>query len=210
MLSAGAAGETAAQLSAVLGLPGGLPSVTGTAAANLDCMVREDGSNNGNQLNIADSLFAQQGFSYESSFLSLLNTDAAPLHTEDFEGSPQSALSRINSWVSSGTGGQIPNLLSPGSVDPSTRLVLVNAVYFKGMWQVQFEPGSTQPGPFTTATGSVVMPPMMNVLLRNAQYGYGSGFEMLEIAHGGDRLGMDILLPDTAFPPWRLGCRPRR
>src|SRR5580704_15867440 len=84
MVSAGANGDTATQLWTTLGLPGspGDPSTAGVAFANLDCQVRGDGNSAGNQLNLANAVYGQQGFAFVAGFLKILDTDyGAPLQT---------------------------------------------------------------------------------------------------------------------------------
>jgi serpin B len=91
MVSAGASGETATQLWTTLGLPGSAadPSTAGVAFANLDCQVRGDGNSAGNQLNLANAVYGQQGFPFETAYLKILSADyGAPLQTEDFESDP--------------------------------------------------------------------------------------------------------------------------
>uniref|UniRef100_A0A8C3JIW1 Serpin domain-containing protein n=1 Tax=Calidris pygmaea TaxID=425635 RepID=A0A8C3JIW1_9CHAR len=70
------------------------------------------------------------------------------LETISFQTAADQAREVINSWVESQTNGMIKNILQPGSVDSQTEMVLVNAIYFKGMWEKAFKDEDTQTMPF--------------------------------------------------------------
>lgn len=73
----------------------------------------------------------------------------------------EKAISIINEWTSNQTHGKIPKLLEPGDVDSSTRLVLTNALYFKGSWQLPFDVKNTADGNFNTGDGAKIKTKMM-------------------------------------------------
>ncbi|EMP36655.1 Leukocyte elastase inhibitor [Chelonia mydas] len=73
---------------------------------------------------------------------------AADLATVDFLRASDEARKQINQWVGEQTEGKIPNLLSEGSVSNMTKLVLVNAIYFKGNWAEKFKEANTTQMPF--------------------------------------------------------------
>ncbi len=91
------------------------------------------------QLSIANSLWAQQGYHFLESFLKL-NKEyyGAGLNFVDFAKKTEDARKTINLWVENKTQQKIKDLIKPGSLDPLTRLVLANAIYFKGDWLSQF------------------------------------------------------------------------
>jgi len=199
MAAAGAKGDTAAQFWSTLGLPGtsGDPSTAAVAFANLDCRIRTDGNSSGNQVNLANAVYGQKGFPFEAGYLSLLNTDyGAPLQTEDFENDPAKAIQDINGWVSDETAGKIPQLVSPADVDDSTRLLLVNAIYFKGAWRTRFDPNLTQAAPFLVNDSAETGVQTMNALVPDVGYATGSGFAVAELPYTGGELAMDIVLPN--------------
>ncbi len=199
MIAAGANGATASQLWSALGLPGGSGAATtaGVAGANVDCAVRTNGNSDGNQLDLANAVDGQKGWAFEKAYLTLLSTDyGAPLRSEDFETDPSLATSDINGWVSQETEGKIPQLLSPGVIDTSTRLVLVNAIYFKGHWATQFDPQATENALFTTAAGTKIMVPTLeNYYVRPASYAVATDFTVAELPYTGGKVAMDIVLP---------------
>ncbi len=198
MVAAGASGDTATQLWTTLGLPGspGDPGTAGTAFANLDCTVRSDGNAGGNQLNLANAVYGQKGFSFEAAFLKILDTDyGAPLQTEDFENDSAQAIQDINGWVSGQTDGKIPQLVSPASVNSDTRLMLVNAIYFKGSWRTRFDPADTRAEPFLANDATATSVQTMNALVPDAGYATGQGFAVAELPYTGGQIAMDIVLP---------------
>jgi serpin B len=196
MLDVGAAGNTAKQIETMLHLPGS-GATSAPAYASLACTLETDGSSNGNQLSIANSLWGQKGFPFLPSFLSVLADGySAPLQQVDFGADPGGATTAIDQWVSTGTEGKIPTLFQPGDIDSSTRLVLVNAIYFRGAWATAFDASATSPQPFTLGDGSIVSVPTMSGAVSIAQGG-GPGFSVVELPYQGGALAMDFLLPAT-------------
>jgi serpin B len=197
MVDVGAAGQTESQIESVLHLPGNGASV-GPAYAALACKMEGGASSNGNELLIANSLWAQQGFPFKPSFESVLeNGYSAPLQQVDFETNAASAVASINGWVSGKTQGEIPSLLQPGDVDTTTRLVLVNAIYFKGAWANGFDPGQTGMQPFTLSNGTKVSATTMNGTV-NVRTGGSTSLTVVELPYRGEALAMDFLVPSQA------------
>jgi serpin B len=194
MVDVGAAGETESQIEGVLHLPAG-GAAEASAYAALACGVEGDGSSNGNELLVANSLWAQAGFSFEKTFESVLeNGYAASLQQVDFEHDASGAVASINGWVSGETQGEIPTLLEPGDVDATTRLVLVNAIYFKGAWATAFDPSATGPQPFTLSDGSKVSATTMNAMV-DVRLGGNQSLQVVELPYRGGGLAMDFLMP---------------
>lgn len=204
MVDVGAAGETDSQIQSVLSLTGNGATIAPAYAA-LACGDETDGTENGNDLSIANSVWGQRGTAFESSFLSTLSTGyVAPLQQVDFVSDPDAATSTINGWVSTNTQGEIPTLLQPGDVDTTTRLVLVNAVYFKGSWATAFDASQTGPQPFTLSDGTPVSVPTMDgdVSLR---LGTGPGASVYELAYKGGALAMDFIVPTGSLSDLETG-----
>jgi serpin B len=196
MVDVGALGETEMQIETVLQLP---DSGVAEAAAylGLACEMQADASSNGNALEIANSLWGQQGVPFETAFLDVLGQGyGAPLQTVDFESDPTAATATINNWVSQTTQGNVPSLLGPADVGTKTRLVLVNAIYFKGQWATGFNPTLTAPAPFTLADGTQTMVTTMTGTIK-ASVGYGSALTVLELPYLGNTLAMDVLMPTS-------------
>ena len=125
-----------------------------------------------------------------------LDTDyGAPLQTEDFEGDASKAIGDINAWVSAQTEGKIPEPVSPASVNSDTRLMLVNAIYFKGSWRTRFDPADTQAEQFLANDATATSVQTMSALVPDAGYAAGPGFAVAELPYTGNDLAMDIVLP---------------
>ncbi|XP_068569752.1 plasminogen activator inhibitor 1 [Cebidichthys violaceus] len=112
---------------------------------------------------------------------------------------PDQAVSIINSWVSDHTAGAIPEFLASGSLTDETRLVLLNALHFQGLWKVPFDPKLTQERMFHCANGSNVPVHMMRLTNR---YNYGEfvtaegvDYDVIEVPYEGDSLSMLLVSP---------------
>ena len=150
------------------------------------------------ELNVANGLWAQQEHPFLPAFLdAATNTYQAKLAQADFRTAAEPARTAINQWVSEQTRGKITNLLQPGVVDQATRLVLVNAIYFKGRWAHQFNKSHTAEAPFTVTPERKVQAPLMNQTA-NFKYAEAEGLQVLEMPYGGDDLSMVVVLPRTA------------
>lgn len=113
----------------------------------------------------------------------------------------------VNSWVESATGGLIKELLPAGSVNHMTRLVLANAMYFKGAWSEKFDASKTKESAFHLLDGSSVSAPFMTTKRKQFVRSY-DGFKVLKLPYlqGGDRrqFSMYMFLPDRKDGLWEL------
>lgn len=202
MVDVGAAGETATQLRTTLHLPDSGSNIAPAFAA-VTCQDATDGSSTGNQLLIANSLWGQKGRTFEAQFLSVLSGGyGAPLQQVDFSGNPDASASSINQWVSMETDAKIPALLQPGDVTRATAFVLVDAIYFNGVWDVGFDPNDTSPRSFTLSDGTLASVPTMS---GTVNLGMGSAMlankplSVYELPYKGRSLAMDFLLPSGSL-----------
>ncbi|KFQ70512.1 Serpin B10, partial [Phaethon lepturus] len=114
----------------------------------------------------------------------------------DFVGAADEIRREINSRVEHQTEGKIQNLLPPGSVDSLTRLVLINALYFKGNWATKFEAEATRQRPFRINTHTTKPVPMMYLSDKfNWTYIESVQIDVLELPYVNNDLSMFILLP---------------
>ena len=193
MVYAGASGNTASEMAAALHLTFAsdrLYPAMGTLLAGMNA------PHQGYQLHVANALWGQQGEDFLPAFLTVMKTDyGAGLHTVDFEHAAEPVRRTINEWVQQQTADKIKDLLPPRSVTPDTRLVLTNAIYFKGDWQTQFAKAETAPEDFHLSATNSIKVPMMH---RSGSFGYfaGNGFQVLAIPYKGDELSMVVLLPN--------------
>lgn len=152
----------------------------------------------GCELAVASGLFGERTVRFVPEFLAVTQAVfAAPLATVDFRTDAEPARARINGWVAGRTRDRITDLVPAGGVDGTTRLVLVNAVYFKAAWQVEFDPRATRPGVFHGADGARTVPMMSQTghfALTDAPL---AGLRALELPYADGRHAMTIVLPDA-------------
>jgi serine protease inhibitor len=141
---------------------------------------------------IANSIWFEQTFPFNASFLdeSKLYFDAQ-VKALDFAN--PSAVTTINSWVSGQTNDRIPRILE--SIDNAEVMFLVNAIYFKGIWQTQFDKSKTVDALFRAADGSTATVPMM---ARGAgvQYTATSEYSAVDLPYGNSAFTMTVVLPN--------------
>lgn len=194
MTYAGAQGETAAQMARVLrfGLEADALHAVFAALTNL---LHELNAQGGVDVQVANALWPCTGYAFLPAFLDLLRTHYGVAITPlDFRADPEGARQEINAWAEEHTHGKIKDLIPAGVLTPLTRLVLTNAIYFKGRWERPFDPALTQPAPFTVRPGQEVTVPTMAQTLR-CGYGEEDELEVLELSYVGRGLSMIVLLP---------------
>jgi len=153
----------------------------------------------GFQLNIANAIWGQTGYSFLSDFLdTLAESYGAGLRLLDFAGAPEKSRLTINDWVSDETEDRIQDLLPQGSVTSLTRLVLTNAIYFNAAWALPFDESATQPGVFYLLGGAEVTADMMSQV---EHFGYFEGdyYQVIELPYDGGELSMVIFAPDEGW-----------
>lgn len=192
MAYAGARGQTAAEMQHVFHFT--LPQAQLDAAMG-ELLAGMNAAHKGYQLRVADALWAQENAGFLPDYLKIVQSDyAAGFHRVNFRASPEGVRDTINKWVEQQTNNKIQNLIAPGVLTPATRLVLTNAIYFKGDWLNTFEKVSTQTEEFHTSASQFVMAPLMH---RTGSFRYfdGGTFQALELPYEGGDLSMDVLLP---------------
>jgi serpin B len=199
MTWAGARGKTAEEMSKVLHFGKDAEAVHKGFSLLRQDLAGESGAPF--ELAIADRLFAQAGFKFLDPFLALAKDRyAAPVEQLDFKASAEPSRLHINQWVEQQTHDRIKELLKPKIIDEHTRLVLVNAIYFKGGWEAAFDKSATAPAPFT-ANGKAFDVPMMS---QEAQAGYSETDDLQALvlpykSGTGAKLAMLVLLPSQAL-----------
>jgi serpin B len=205
MTYAGARGETAEQFAETLNFR--LPQERLHPAFNaldLELAARGEQDEPGEdenrrfQLNIANSVWGQQGYPFLPEYLDLLAVNyGSGLRLVDYAADPEAARLAINDWVSEQTEARIQDLIPPGAIDVLTRLVLANAIYFNAAWLYPFEENLTQDMPFNLLDGSQVNTPMMTYSIpERLNYGQGAGYQAVELPYLGDEVAMLVLAPD--------------
>ncbi len=119
----------------------------------------------------------------------------AEIRPADFAGQPEIERGTINRWVEEKTRDKIKDLLAPGSVTTDTRLILVNAIYFKGDWLHAFEKWKTADEPFWITPEVSTNMPMMTMKPERFSYMENESFQCLELPYQGEEVSMLIILP---------------
>ncbi len=147
------------------------------------------------ELRVANALWPQKGHPFRSEFLDVTKRYyGAAIECVDFVKAREAARKKINTWAKQETKDRIPELIPPGLFTDWTRLVLTNAIYFKGNWQSQFEAKRTTMAPFRIAAGKSAKVPMM-VQDRKFRYMEEDNVQVLELPYVGNALSMIVLLP---------------
>jgi len=200
MTYAGARGETENEMSAVMNFSLEQPFLH-PAFKSLDTRIKtntrgeeiEDSSNF--ILRIVNSIWGQKGYEFLPEYLETLGKNyGSGLNLLDFRGKSEESRRAINDWVLEQTQGKIDELVGRGAIDASTRLVLTNAIYFKGRWKYPFEAFRTSEGLFRLSSGEEIFVPMMNrvMLIPYAQIG---NCQAVELPYKTGDASMVILLP---------------
>jgi serine protease inhibitor len=181
------------------------------------------------ELRVANALWGEKSYPFRQSYVDTINKyfETGGVFPVDFRNNPEAARRQINDWVETQTRNRIKDLLPANALNPDAwklvRLVLTNAIYFKGAWAEDFRPGETRPEDFTTAVGAKVQAPLMrrgsHPFVRYAAfradgtpfetpdliglnerdeskfYPDANGFTLLELPYKGDELSMVVLLP---------------
>lgn len=147
-------------------------------------------------LSIENSIWGEKTYTFLDDYLDLLAVNyGAAMNLLDFLHHPDESRGIINQWVEDKTYGRIEDLLPLGSIDPLTRLVLTNAVYFYGSWSHQFDEESTSDGIFNALDGGQVTVSMMEQT-EVFRYMSGDGFQAIDLPYEGEEAGMLIIVPD--------------
>ncbi|MDP6542444.1 MAG: serpin family protein [Phycisphaerae bacterium] len=149
-------------------------------------------------LRSANSLWGQKGYAWQKSFLAVTKDFyGAPLSEVDYVASAEGARATINAWVARETEKKILDLIAKGVLGRRTRLVLTNAVYFKGDWAEEFDKDLTKDAPFTLLSGKRVQTPMMS-RKGKVRYFRNSDVSMIVLPYKGKALSMLLILPVKA------------
>ena len=200
MTANGAAGPTKAQLLETLHLDSlatfntGIAALTQQVEALAGPVTNATGKPGEVALAAANALFGDQATTWAQPFLTVLAKQyGAGMRAVDFRTAPQGARSAINGWTAEQTHDRIPQILPQGSVDQLTRLVLVDALYFKAPWDTAFDEQSTTRKQFHVTPANSVGVEMMTSA-DNASYVAGAHYRGARLDYAGRRLAMTVAL----------------
>ena len=199
MTHAGARGDTAKELETALHVTrpvADLHAAVGTMLASWNAPREPREGSDPMEIAVANRLFGEATVPYEPPYLDLARTVfGAPLEPVDFKHAPDAARTTINDWVESRTHDRIQDLLPAGSVDASTRLVLVNAIYFKAPWTHPFMEHLTAPAPFFAGKASRDVPTMHVTEHFTFTESAADGVQVIELPYGDPGFSMVLVVP---------------
>ena len=149
----------------------------------------------GTEVRVANRLWGQTGYEFLPAYLQVTKQQYnAELGQVDFIQQTEAARQAINTWVEEQTNDKIKDLIPAGVLNEMTRLVLTNAIYFKGDWTSQFDKKATKNTPFHLSANENVDVSMM---FQKEEFKYGAvdDIQMLELPYIGNDLSMLVLLP---------------
>jgi serpin B len=201
MLYSGAKGETATELERVLHITvdkDSLHMIYRDLFTLLDHYVTfSNESVKGCTLDIANGLWVQNGYPLRNEYVTTLRefhrSEPASL---DFAGAAEQSRATINNWISDRTKGMIKDIVTPGSVNASTRLVLANTIYFEAKWSGPFLSRDTKEGEFHRLDSTTVTVPMMHRhVIGGLGYAEDADWQAAELPYRNGGLVMLIILP---------------
>ncbi len=150
------------------------------------------------EINIANALWLQDDFEVNQDFLDILSANYnAGMKLVDFSDA-DAARQAINLWVAAQTNDKIRDLIPEGVLDELTRLVITNAVYFKGAWQNQFNPANTKSQSFNLLDGTVVDVEMMHHSFTGAAL-ISDDFQAVKLPYEGGNFALAAIMPTGDF-----------
>ena len=153
------------------------------------------------RLSTANALWAEETYSFLPAYTETAQRYyAAEVRNMNFLTAPDASRQTINGWVEDQTEDKITDLIPKGAITPLTRLVITNAIYFKGTWVLQFDENKTHQAAFVTGGGDSVTVDMMQRTDDDAIYPYAEtdDLQILRMPYeheSGNALSMLVLLP---------------
>ena len=151
----------------------------------------------GYTISTANAFWANQDYTFLSEYLALLeNFYMAEANKLDFSKNVEAA-ETINNWIEDQTNDKIKDMIQPDMLSDLTKLVLTNAIYFKGLWAIPFNPENTYLTEFNLTSGEKVNIDMMKSDSENSDFNYTEteDLQILELQYSGNDLSMLIILP---------------
>lgn len=196
MTAAGAKGETLAQMARVLHLQDNSGPTSRQKFSDLIHATHgPQRAKRPFELAVANGIWSQKGYPWRDEFKQAVrNAFEAELNDADFKTRAEETRLAINKWVEEQTRQKIKDLFAKGVISNLTRMVLANAVYYKGTWETPFQKGATKDAPFLLADGTKKDVPMM-VQKSPAGLYETDEFQLLHLPYSGKQTSMLVFLP---------------
>lgn len=188
MAYAGARGETRAELGRLLHFG---ESANDQLSKDMGALLRDLEGQRVCELRIANAAWQRTGFPMTDAYRELVTRDyCAKVGQIDIG---RESVDSMNQWVAEATKGKVSTLVQPEALDERARLVLLNAIYFKGKWRTEFDPSDTEDRPFTDGTTTMSVPTMRAAVIG----GWMANEELaaVELPYTDGDLSMILLLP---------------
>jgi serpin B len=191
MTQEGARGNTRLEMQKTLHLPA---NPCGATYAALNKQLAGDGKSY--ELSVVNALWGEKTYKFLDPFLAQLRTDyGAGLTPLDFMNDPDVSRRTINAAIEKQTRDRIKDLLQPEHIKSDTRLVLTNAIYFKGAWESEFKGRDTRDWNFTTFDGGGKVKVSMMGQKNEFAYTEDDAVQVLQMPYVGQELAMVVILP---------------
>ncbi len=196
MTYAGARGNTERQMEDVLGFFRPQERFHAGFCALIEKVLPKE-PQKGYTLRLANAMWGQKGYRFLPIFINTIDRYYhGGLFRVDFVKKTEETRQRINLWVEKHTGNKIKNLIQKGDINLLTRLVLTNAIYFKGLWASQFSANNTKSAAFYLEDGRLVSAPMM---FQSREFPYFESrdrkLQVIELPYAGKVVSMLVFLP---------------
>ena len=201
MTSMGARGNTAAQMAKALHWDA-MPTEQLHTEEKHFLEALQASNTASNELLAANRLFVQKNFSLVQEFVEgTKKFYDAEIALVDYQKDTEGARKEVNGWVEEKTKQKIKDLIAEGVFNTRTRLTLVNAIYFKGFWQNQFDKEDTRKQQFFVSESEKVEVQMMHATkkFKHSEDGGELACQVLELPYQGEDLSMVILLPHDTY-----------
>jgi len=191
----GAKGQTAEEMQSVLHIPEDASIRRPNFARIYNKINKKDKKY---KLSTANALWAQKDYSFLKEYTDNVEQYyGGKLTNLDFTRESEKSRQIINKWVEDQTNNKIKDLIPKGVLNAYTRLVLTNAIYFKGTWVKQFDEKDTKEDDFRMNSGNTVKVSMMRLIGDGVKFNYAETDEIqiLEMPYHGEDVSMLIILP---------------
>ncbi|MCC7477795.1 serpin family protein [bacterium] len=194
MVFEGAGTQTAAEIQSLLQFPELAMERRAAVASMYNALNPKDASYS---LSTANGIWSQQDFSFLPDYLNVLKVHyCSQAASMDFRNNAESSRQEINKWVADRTNDRIKDLFQEGVIRPDTKMVLANAIYFKGRWARQFDPKRSFDKDFRAPSGPVKAKFMIPAgEEKDYLYFENDDFKAIELPYEGSELAMLALLP---------------
>ena len=187
-----ARGQTAAEMAATFGFDANVAAQIVRTRALRDALAAQTGRS---EFTTANAAWVERTMALSAAYARTIREElGATIEAVPFIANQTAALRTINAWAARETHDRIPEILT--REDPARRLVLTNAVYFKGQWQQQFSANATHDGDFFAEGGATQRARLMHKVLRTPYY-EGEGFQAAEFLYDDGAFSLAVFLPRT-------------